>query len=289
MLADHAERAERDFRVDLEQLAHQLEGWLDALDAEGEHLDHGVVFLIWLDGDLEHRRAVLQVEVAVFGVIKMFVDQLVEIRLHLPVDFFLAGGVERFLALRRSHAPIVKQRRGTCARLRDDILARALSTDEPAVTCIRRATLLPHDDAARNRISDSFRDRSRHHVSVYGVRAARVRYVEEVAGDPFSARLRRTRNRRVEADADRSRGGDSRQSGSRPGHRRLSAGAARFALARRSRGCGNGCAGAEHYGVSWRSIAPLSHRPVDGRLRNVASRARASRYVRRAGRRLRRA
>ena len=44
---------------------------------------------IRIDRDLQHRRAVLEIEVAVLGVVEVFVDELIEIRLDLPVDLFL--------------------------------------------------------------------------------------------------------------------------------------------------------------------------------------------------------
>src|ERR1043166_8879905 len=88
--AVHAESTEEDFRVEAEELLHQIERRLHALHAEREDFDDGVVFLVRLDRDLENRRSVLEIKVAVLRVVEVLVHQLVEILLHLPVDFLLA-------------------------------------------------------------------------------------------------------------------------------------------------------------------------------------------------------
>src|SRR6266849_10428599 len=65
-----------------------------------------VVLVVRIDGDLQDSRPILQVEIAVLGVVGVLIHQFVEIRLHLVVDLFLAVGVEPFW--RPSHRVIIR-------------------------------------------------------------------------------------------------------------------------------------------------------------------------------------
>src|ERR1700760_1474408 len=68
---------------------------------------------------------------------------------------------------------------------------------------VHGGTLLPQHASARNRVSDPDGRRPRDDLSILGLRAAWIRRLARVAGDPFPARLGRTGGGRGSLDADR--------------------------------------------------------------------------------------
>jgi hypothetical protein len=99
---DEAEGAQGNLCVEPEELLHQLETRLDALHAEREDLDDRIVFFIGVDRDLQYRRTVLEVEVAVISVIEVLFGELIEVSLDLTVDLLLTLRME-LLGSRSGH------------------------------------------------------------------------------------------------------------------------------------------------------------------------------------------
>jgi len=89
---------QRNLGIELQELLCQFERRLDSLHAEREDFDDRIVVFVRTDRDLQNRRSVFEVEVAMLGIVEVFVDELVEVRLHLPVHFLLALRVEPFFA-----------------------------------------------------------------------------------------------------------------------------------------------------------------------------------------------